>query len=123
MKEYIGDRNKKDYLFIPLNKRKTKKPLDESGIRHIVIQAGKKVNFQIGPHHFRHARATHLYENNWELEEIKDLLGHDDIKSTKLYINPAVFNRRRVLSKRKRKIDIEDLLKTVIKGIQDVKET
>lgn len=41
-------------------------------------------------HTFRHAYATHCYENGIDLLTIKALLGHKSISSTALYVNLAV---------------------------------
>ena len=44
---------------------------------------------KITAHTFRHAFATHLYENGADLLTIKSLLGHRSLNSTTIYIHLA----------------------------------
>ena len=44
---------------------------------------------RITAHTFRHAFATHLYENGADLITIKNLLGHRSLNSTTIYIHLA----------------------------------
>jgi integrase/recombinase XerD len=46
-----------------------------------------KVEGPVSPHWFRHAHASHAIERGATLGEVRDQLGHADIKTTSLYIH------------------------------------
>lgn len=54
-------------------------------VHRAAIQAG--ISKPVGPHTFRHAFATHLYQSGTDILKIRDLLGHRDIKTTLVYIH------------------------------------
>lgn len=49
-------------------------------------------------HSFRHAFATHLYENGTDIFQIKELMGHRSLNSTAIYIHLANPSRRNIKS-------------------------
>lgn len=53
---------------------------------------------RITAHTFRHAFATHLYENGADLLTIKSLLGHKSLNSTTIYVHLADSSLRQVKS-------------------------
>lgn len=80
---------KGDYpLFI--NKQHNK--LTKEGIAHIIsrhVVSARKVSTsvpeKVTPHMFRHSKAMHLLQAGVSLIYIRDLLGHEDIKTTEIY--------------------------------------
>jgi integrase/recombinase XerD len=75
----------KDILF--LNRRGAQ--LTRAMIFTIVKQLAKKINLQknISPHTFRHSFATHLLENGANLKVIQQMLGHESITTTEIYMH------------------------------------
>lgn len=58
-------------------------------VRHAIAQACDRSGVEgITPHHFRHAWATHSADAGARLEDIQQILGHRDIKTTLRYIKP-----------------------------------
>ena len=67
----------------------------------IVKQLGKAANIQknISPHTFRHSYATHLLENGASLRHIQQMLGHESITTTEVYMHLDKTHLRSVLEK------------------------
>ncbi|MEM9076681.1 MAG: site-specific tyrosine recombinase XerD [Bacteroidota bacterium] len=74
-----------DYLF--LNRRGKK--LTRAMIFTIIKNLAEKIGLQktISPHTFRHSFATHLLENGADLRAIQQMLGHESITTTEVYMH------------------------------------
>tara|TARA_R110002051_G_scaffold5108_2_gene27346 strand:+ start:14935 stop:15837 length:903 start_codon:yes stop_codon:yes gene_type:complete len=74
-----------DILF--LNRRG--KQLTRAMIFTIVKTLAEKIGLQknISPHTFRHSFATHLLENGADLRAIQQMLGHESITTTEIYMH------------------------------------
>ncbi len=74
-----------DILF--LNRRG--KQLTRAMVFTIVKQLAEKIdlNKKISPHTFRHSFATHLLEKGADLRAIQQMLGHESITTTEVYVH------------------------------------
>lgn len=74
-----------DILF--LNRRG--KQLTRAMVFTIIKQLAEKMGLQknISPHTFRHSFATHLLENGADLRAIQQMLGHESITTTEVYMH------------------------------------
>jgi integrase/recombinase XerD len=54
-------------------------------IQQYATQAG--INKVISPHTFRHSFATHLLKGGANLRAIQDMLGHESLSTTEIYMN------------------------------------
>lgn len=74
-----------DILF--LNRRG--KQLSRAMVFTIIKQLAVKINLgkNISPHTFRHSFATHLLQNGADLRAIQQMLGHESITTTEVYMH------------------------------------
>jgi len=74
-----------DILF--LNRRG--KQLTRAMVFTVIKQLAEKIGLQksISPHTFRHSFATHLLQNGADLRAIQQMLGHESITTTEVYVH------------------------------------
>lgn len=74
-----------DFLF--LNRRGKK--LTRAMVFEIIKRLAEKVGLKkkVGPHTFRHSFATHLLQNGADLRAIQQMLGHESITTTEIYVH------------------------------------
>lgn len=75
-----------DYLFH--TRKDPGKPVSTAYVREHIRAAEQKLGWQhrFSCHTFRHAFATHFYEDTTDLLTLKDLLGHRSLRSTVVYV-------------------------------------
>lgn len=89
----------------PLFCNRSKKTLTRGGVYYIVQKyvslarqrAPDLFPVQVHPHVFRHSRAMHWLEAGVDLQYIKDLLGHSDIKTTEVYARLNIQMKQKLL--------------------------
>lgn len=63
--------------------------LFETGFQQALATAGRKAGLEkkAHPHALRHSHATHLLEMGRSLNEVRERLGHKDIRTTQIYLH------------------------------------
>jgi integrase/recombinase XerD len=86
-----------EYLF---NGNSAGTPLSIKGMQWALREAIKKCKLQkgISLHTLRHSYATHLLEMGMDIVSIKELLGHERIQTTMVYLHVAKPNRSNLFS-------------------------
>lgn len=74
-----------DFLFLNRRGKSLTRSMIFTIIKKLAEISGIKKN--ISPHTFRHSFATHLLENGADLKTIQQLLGHESITTTEIYMH------------------------------------
>ncbi len=74
-----------DILFLNRRGKQLTRAMIFSIIKNLAVTAGIKKN--ISPHTFRHSFATHLLKNGADLRSIQQMLGHESITTTEIYMH------------------------------------
>ncbi|RMB63957.1 site-specific tyrosine recombinase XerD [Dokdonia sinensis] len=74
-----------DTLFLNRRGKQLTRAMIFTIIKDLAIKAGIKKN--ISPHTFRHSFATHLLQNGADLRAIQQMLGHESITTTEIYMH------------------------------------
>lgn len=83
---YVKKNNIKDYLFIDF---RTRKRLPVGAVETICQRLREKlnINVSISPHKWRHTFATNFLRRTRDIEALRQLLGHEDIRQTQTYLH------------------------------------
>lgn len=103
------DLDRPEHASLPLFQGRGSSPLSRSGLRYILQKHARAAKQQVpsliisermGPHCMRHTKAMHLLEAGIHPLFIRDLLGHEDVKTTtEIYARASVAAKRRVLER------------------------
>lgn len=61
--------------------------LGKGAVEHITRHIGKKLGIRANPHKFRKTCATMALRRGMPIEQVSKMLGHEDIKTTQIYLN------------------------------------
>jgi len=86
-----------DILFLNRRGKKLTRAMVFEIIKKLALTIGLKK--KIGPHTFRHSFATHLLENGADLRAIQQMLGHESITTTEIYVHVDRKHLTKVLGK------------------------
>ncbi len=85
-----------DNVFLNRNGRQLTRNMVFMIIKKLTEQTGIKKS--ISPHTFRHSFATHLLENGADLRAIQQMLGHESITTTEIYMHVNKSHLRKVIN-------------------------
>ena len=84
-----------DTLFLNRRGRQLTRAMIFTIVRKLTEEAGIKK--KVSPHTFRHSFATHLLENGADLRAIQQMLGHESITTTEVYVHVNRTHLREVM--------------------------
>ena len=80
-----SQKGEEDIVFLNRRGKRLSRNMVFMIIRDLVKKAG--IAKSISPHTFRHSFATHLLENGADLRSIQQMLGHESITTTEIYMH------------------------------------
>ncbi len=86
-----------DFIFLNRRGKQLTRAMIFTIIKRLCVITGLRKN--ISPHTFRHSFATHLLENGADLRAIQQMLGHESITTTEVYVHVNRTHLAQVLNK------------------------
>lgn len=86
-----------DFLFLNRRGKQLSRAMIFTIVKNLATTIGLKKT--ISPHTFRHSFATHLLENGADLRAIQQMLGHESITTTEVYVHVGRKHLAEVLQK------------------------
>lgn len=86
-----------DTLFLNRRGKQLTRNMIFTIIKNLTIEAG--IEKKISPHTFRHSFATHLLERGADLRAIQQMLGHESITTTEVYMHLDKSHLKQVVEK------------------------
>lgn len=70
-------------------------------LHSLALELGQRAGLRkrTRPHVLRHSFAVALHENGEDLETIRDLLGHEDIRTTSIYLHCSMAGKRSAINR------------------------
>ena len=97
-----GDKNSPVFYAFSKNGSSSKKHarLSQSRVVEMIRKHGRSIGQKkaINPLTFRHTFATHMYEAGVSIQDIKEMLGHDDETETTIYVHISIDGAKRFLN-------------------------
>jgi integrase/recombinase XerD len=93
----IGARPKSEHRIVFLTLHPAFRPMSANGVGYHITKAMRKAGLSSTAYWLRHTYAQNLLEAGASIFEIKEMLGHDKIESTKLYLHVHIKLMRKVL--------------------------
>ena len=84
-----------DILFLNRRGNKLTRAMIFTIVRKLTEKAG--ISKKVSPHTFRHSFATHLLENGADLRAIQQMLGHESITTTEVYVHVDRSHLRKIM--------------------------
>jgi site-specific recombinase XerD len=86
LKKFIGAYQQNEFLFTEFD---TGNVLSVSAVENMLRRLGKKLGIKdsVSPHKWRHTFATRFSRNNGNIEALRMLLGHSNLKTTQKYLH------------------------------------
>ena len=83
--QWQAQKGHEDILFLNRRGRKLSRAMVFTIVKQLAESAGIRKN--ISPHTFRHSFATHLLQNGADIRAIQQMLGHESITTTEVYMH------------------------------------
>jgi integrase/recombinase XerD len=96
LKAIIGGRDGKDFVFVTMQGRPYTRRTIQAIFARAVLTSG--IQKHASCHTLRHSFATSLLGNGIDIRAIKDLLGHQSVKTTMIYLHVTEKTARRIKS-------------------------
>mgnify|MGYP000492377832 FL=1 len=93
----VVDKEYEDTLFLNRRGRQISRNMVFMILKDLVQKAGIKK--KVSPHTLRHSFATHLLENGADLRAIQQMLGHESITTTEIYMHVDRAHLKKVMEK------------------------
>jgi len=93
----IGARPQSEHRRVFLTRLPPFRPMSPNGVAQHITKAMKKASLRSTAYWLRHTYAQNLLETGCSIFEIKEMLGHDKIESTRLYLHVHIKLMRKVL--------------------------
>jgi integrase/recombinase XerD len=93
----IGARPQSEHRYVFLTRLPPFRPMSPNVVGHHITKAMRNSNLLSTAYWLRHTYAQNLLEAGCSIFEIKEMLGHDKIESTKLYLHVHIKLMRKVL--------------------------
>jgi integrase/recombinase XerD len=100
LKRYLAVEQPKRWLFYRKDAQGKLFPYSESGVQWVIKTTRKlsSINKAITTHSLRHSYATHLLEQGLDIVSLKELLGHEAIETTMIYLHVSQLGKEKAFS-------------------------